>query len=110
MDLDWTSVWEDDVVDHASLAALLARAFPRSRSIGGERSWSSARPELRLVGRADGQGVAHAAVLRRFLQIDGRAPLVGDVGLVAVHPAPHRPGFGAPPLTKNRGTPGRVRL
>ena len=51
MDLDWTSVWEDDVVDHASLAVLLAQAFPRTRSIGGEQSWSSARPELRLVGR-----------------------------------------------------------
>jgi len=102
MDLDWTSVWEDDVVDHASLAALLAQAFPQTRRIGGEQSWSSARPELRLVGRADGQVVAHAAVLRRFLQIDGRAQLVGDVGLVAVDPARHGAGLGAALLTQVR--------
>ena len=102
MDLEWTSVWEDDVVDHASLAALLARAFPRTRSIGGEQSWSSARPELRLVGRADGRVVAHAAVLRRFLQIDGCAQLVGDVGLVAVDPARHGTGLGAALLAQVR--------
>src|SRR5512133_711013 len=102
MDLDWTFVWEDDVVDHAELAVVLARAFPRSRSIGGEQSWSSARPELRIVGRADGQVAAQAAVLRRFLQIDGRAQLVGDVGLVAVDPARQRSGLGAELLTQIR--------
>jgi len=37
MDLDWTSVWEDDVVDHAELAVVLARAFPHSGRIGGEQ-------------------------------------------------------------------------
>ena len=102
MDLDWTSVWEDDVVDHAELAVVLARAFPHAGRIGGEQSWSSARPELRLVGRADGQVVAHAAVLRRFLQIDGRAQLVGDVGLVAVDPARHGSGLGAALLVRVR--------
>ena len=39
--------------------------------------------------------VAHVAVLRRFLQIDGRALLVGDVGLVAVDPARQGCGLGA---------------
>ena len=102
MDLDWTSVWEDDVVDHAELAVVLARAFPHAGRIGGEQSWSSARPELRLVGRADGQVVAHAAVLRRFLQIDGRAQLVGDVGLVAVDPARQGSGLGADLLSRVR--------
>ncbi len=102
MDLDWTSVWEDDVVDHAELAVVLARAFPHAGRIGGEQSWSSARPELRLVGRADGRVVAHAAVLRRFLQIDGRAQLVGDVGLVAVDPARHGSGLGAALLVRVR--------
>ena len=102
MDLDWTSVWEDDVVDHAELAVVLARAFPHAGRIGGEQSWSSARPELRLVGRADGRVVAHAAVLRRFLQIDGRAQLVGDVGLVAVDPARHGSGLGAALLARVR--------
>ena len=102
MDLDWTSVWEDDVVDHAELAVVLARAFPHAGRIGGEQSWSSARPELRLIGRADGQVVAHAAVLRRFLQIDGHAQLVGDVGLVAVDPTRHGTGLGAALLAQIR--------
>ena len=97
---EWTSVWEDDVDDHASLGRLLARAFPRSRTLGGAQSWSSARPELRLVGRVDEQVVAHAAVLRRFLQIDGHAQLVGDVGLVAVDPARHGTGVGAALLAR----------
>ena len=102
MDLDWTSVWEDDVVDHAELAVVLARAFPHAGRIGGEQSWSSARPELRLVGRTDGHVVAHAAVLRRFLQINGRAQLVGDVGLVAVDPARQGSGLGAALLGRVR--------
>lgn len=102
MDPEWMSVWEDDVDDHAPLGDLLARAFPRTRAIGGRQSWSSARPELRLLGRADGQVVAHAAVLRRFLQVDGRAQLVGDVGLVAVDPARHGTGLGAALLVQVR--------
>ena len=96
VDIRWTSVWEDDIQDHGELAALLAKAFSRSRTpFGGERSWSSARPELRVVGRRDGHVVAHTAVLRRFLQIDGRAQLVGDVGLVAVDPNRQGAGLGA---------------
>ena len=97
----WTSVWEDDVDDHAGIGALLARAFPRSRTpFGGARSWSSARPELRLIGCSDGVAVAHVAVLRRFLQIEGRAQLVGDVGLVAVDPDRHGTGLGAELLSR----------
>ncbi len=100
---EWTSVWEDDVADHAELAALLARAFPRSRTpFGGGRSWSSARPELRVVGRHDGQVVAHTAVVRRFLQVDGRAQLVGDVGLVAVDPERQGTGLGIALLAQTR--------
>jgi nodulation protein A len=105
MGTEWESVWEDDVEDHAELAALLARAFPRSRTpFGGERSWSSARPELRLVGRRACKIVAHTAVLRRFLQIGGRAQLVGDVGLVAVDPTQQGTGLGAALLAQTRET------
>jgi nodulation protein A len=101
--VEWTSVWEDDIDDHECLAALLARAFPRSRTpFGGARSWSSARPELRLVGVAGGQAIAHLALLRRFLQIDGQAQLVGDVGLVAVDPDRHGTGLGAELLVRTR--------
>jgi nodulation protein A len=96
----WSSAWEDDLLpgDHAEVAALLASAFPRSSTpFGGERSWSSARPELRLLARGPGTAgvVAHAGVLRRFVQVDGRSQLVGDVGLVAVDPARHGSGLGA---------------
>ena len=103
--VEWTSVWEDDVVDHECLAVLLARAFPRSQTpFEAGRSWSSARPELRLVGFADGQAVAHAGVLRRFLQVDGRAQLIGDVGLVAVDPRRHGTGLGAELLARTSAT------
>lgn len=101
----WTVQWEDDVDDHAAIAALLARAFPRSRAlVGGARSWSTARPELRLIGRADGQPVAHLGVLRRFVQVDGQAQLVGDVGLVAVDPVRQGSGLGAALLAGTRTT------
>lgn len=101
--VEWTSVWEDDVEDHEAIAALLARAFPRSLTpFGGSRSWSSARPELRLVGAAEGRPVAHTAVLRRFVQVGGRPQLIGDVGLVAVDPDRHGTGLGAELLTRTR--------
>lgn len=98
--LDWSVTWEDDLVpgDHAALAALLARCFPRSRtSFVHGRSWSSGRPELRLVGRCDGRPMAHLGVLRRFLRVGGqdRFLLVGDVGLVAVDPDARGRGVGA---------------
>jgi len=90
-DTTWSWRWETslDVVAHTQIAALLARSYARrSWSFTDARSWFGARPELRVVGCRDGEPVAHAGVVRRFL----RAPdhdvslLVGDVGLVAVHP------------------------
>jgi nodulation protein A len=100
--VEWVHTWEDDLVDddHAALGALLARCFPRSFTpFGPGRSWSSARPELRLVGCAAGRPVAHLAVLRRFLQVGSGADavpvLVGDVGLVAVDPDARGSGLGA---------------
>ncbi len=104
--LTWATTWEDDLTDddHAVLGALLARCFPRSRTpFGPGRSWSSARPELRLVARDDGGPVAHLAVLRRFLQVGGVAVPVGDVGLVAVDPARQGGGTGAALLARGRG-------
>ncbi|MCO1655927.1 GNAT family N-acetyltransferase [Pseudonocardia humida] len=88
--VDWSLTWEDDLDAgaHAELAGLLRRCFPRSRRLDGSRSWASARPEVRLVGRRDGRAVAHIAVLRRYLRVagDDRDLLVGDVGLVGVDP------------------------
>ena len=96
-DLRWSLTWEDDVTadEHAGLAALFARCYPRSRTpFTGTRSWSSGRPELRVVAHAGGRPVAHLGVLRRFLRVAEQEAslLVGDVGLVAV--APDRQGVG----------------
>lgn len=94
-DVVWSLAWEDDVTPeaHAALAGLLSRCFPRTPF--ADRSWSSGRPELRLIGRDGARIVAHLGVLRRFLQVDGSAQLVGDVGLVAVDPAAQGRGVGA---------------
>ena len=103
----WAQTWEDDLTadDHAALGALLARCFPRSYTpFGPGRSWSSARPELRLVARAAGRPVAHLAVLRRFLQVGAEAVVVGDVGLVAVDPTAQGRGLGAELLERCRTT------
>lgn len=103
----WATTWEDDLTedDHVALGALLARCFPRSFTpFGPARSWSSARPELRLVARCDGLPVAHVAVLRRFLQVGDVSVVVGDVGLVAVDPDRQGSGLGAALLTRCRGT------
>jgi nodulation protein A len=105
--LSWTATWEDDLGDddHAALGALLARCFPRSFTpFGPGRSWSSARPELRLVGSVAGRPVAHLAVLRRFLQVGDVAVLVGDVGLVAVDLDVQGSGVGAALLARCRST------
>jgi nodulation protein A len=98
VELDWSTHWEDDLPDaeHQELAALLRACFIRSRSgFPGAQSWASGRPELRLVARAGGRPVAHVAVLRRFLQHPAGAQLVGDVGLVGVHPDRQGTGLGA---------------
>jgi nodulation protein A len=104
-DPSWAWTWEDDLDgdDHAALGALLARCFPRSRtSFGPGRSWSSARPEQRLVGSAAGRPVAHLAVLRRFLQVGEVPVVVGDVGLVGVDPDAQGSGVGAILLARCR--------
>jgi nodulation protein A len=94
----WAQVWEDDLTadEHTLLADLLAQAFPRSTAFTGTRSWSSGRPELRLVAWRDGRAVAHLGILRRFLRVPerGTSVLVGDVGLVAVTPREHGTGLG----------------
>jgi nodulation protein A len=100
---DWTTVWEDDLGadDHDRLGALLARCFRRSRTpFGPGRSWSSARPELRLVCSVEGRPLAHLGVLRRFLQVEGGSVLVGDVGLVAVDPDVQGGGVGTALLAR----------
>jgi nodulation protein A len=103
-DLCWSVTWETDLHDaaHPGLAALLTRAYAgEAHRFAGGRSWAGARPEVRVVGRRDGTPVAHAGVVRRFLRAlpdPGHGAdehvLVGDVGLVAVHPDHHGRGLG----------------
>jgi nodulation protein A len=87
----WSCRWETglDPGDHEAVAGLLRQSYAGSTTTFGRgHSWAGARPELRVLGHQDGELVAHAGLVRRFL----RAPdhdtsvLVGDVGLVAVHP------------------------
>lgn len=89
----WATHWETTLSaeEHVELAELLARAFPHTAAFGQGQSWAGSRPELRIAGRIDGQLVAHAATIRRFLRApdddhDDHDVLVGDVGLVAVDP------------------------
>lgn len=104
-EVSWAVRWEDDLGDddHAALGALLGRCFSRT-PFGPGRSWSSARPELRVVGSAAGRPVAHLAVLRRFLQVEDAPVLVGDVGLVGVDPDRRGAGLGAALLARGRST------
>jgi nodulation protein A len=96
--LEWQQVWESDVPEdlHEALAALLVRAYPTHAAVFvGRRSWSGARPEVRVVGLAGDRPVAHFGILRRFLRADGEDDvLVGDGGLVAVDPEYQARGVG----------------
>jgi nodulation protein A len=87
----WRLEWENDLSaeNHEGLAIMLARAYPLFGDLFRDgRSWSGARPELRVVGYDGERPIAHLGVLRRFLRVPdtGAAVLVGDVGLVAVDP------------------------
>lgn len=89
--MTWTVTWENDVLaaEHAALAGMLARAYPRHAELfRGGRSWSGARPEVRIIGSAGDRPIAHLGLLRRFLRVpgSGASVLIGDVGLVAVDP------------------------
>lgn len=81
--------------DHDRLAAMLRAAFPdHVHAFPERRSWSGARPELRVVAEdADGP-VAHAGALRRFVQVGDVEQLVAVVGLVAVRPDRQGRGIG----------------
>jgi nodulation protein A len=95
----WSVTWENDMstAGHEALAVLLGRAFPHNaEQFRGTRTWSGARPEVRVVGSVDGRPIAHLAILRRFLRVpDTDADvLVGDAGLVSVDPDVQGTGIG----------------
>lgn len=98
----WSCRWETSLEprEHHAVAALLARSYARSATTFPRgRSWAGARPELRVLGHQDGELVAHAGLARRFLHAPDHdhdtSVLVGDVGLVAVHPGRQGQGLGA---------------
>jgi nodulation protein A len=85
----WEYWAENDVTKarHQALHRMLTESFPYTAGqFGAARSWAGARPERRVVGLLAGRPVAHAGLLRRFLRIGAAEQLVGEVGLVAVHP------------------------
>ena len=87
--ISWESTPENDIspLVHQQLNTLLRAAFPYTvDQFRDGRSWAGARPERRVIGWADGRPVAHTGLLRRFLRVGGQEQLVGEVGLVAVHP------------------------
>jgi nodulation protein A len=85
-----TVAWEDELApdDHFAIAALLRDCFPATaRMFTNARTWGGARPEIRFLVRSRGSVIGHAAVLRRFVRVGDEEQLVGNLGLVAVHPA-----------------------
>jgi nodulation protein A len=110
---EWSLTWEDDLVDaeHEALAGLLRPCFPRSAEVlTGPRSWISGRPELRVIAEQAGRPVAHLGVLRRFLQFESGPQLIGDIGLVAVHPDRRGTGLGAELLARTAAALHRLDL
>ncbi|WP_016698138.1 GNAT family N-acetyltransferase [Actinoalloteichus spitiensis] len=99
----WFHRWEGELtpLDHLRIAELLSAAFvSTSHQFRDARSWAGARPELRLVACAGDTVVAHAAVLRRFVRVGRADQLVGELGLVAVHPDAQGNGLGAQLLAR----------
>lgn len=98
-ELHWALRWEADLAedDHAALHALLVRGFDAlPGAFGDGRSWSSARPEGRIVGYGEEGPVAHLGFLRRTLRVeeDDAALLAADAGLVCVDPPLQGSGVG----------------
>lgn len=105
--LRWALAWENDISTerHASFARMLAGAYPDYAELfRGERSWSGARPEARIIGDSGDRPIAHLGLLRRFLRVPGNGAslLVGDVGLVAVDPDFQGQGVGSTLLDQSR--------
>ncbi len=92
----WSLHWEADLsrAEHDALGALLAKIYPAYEATFRERSFAYARPEGRIVGYEDQRPIAHLGFLRRMLRLDAGAQLVGDVGLVGVHPDLRGTGLG----------------
>ncbi len=101
----WRQVWEARLTarDHDDLRPLLASVFPRHASSGVYRkhSWASGRPDLRLVGYAGDEPVAHVAVAPRLVLVGGRPLLVADTGMVGVRPSHRGTGLGLELLARH---------
>ncbi|MFD7982308.1 GNAT family N-acetyltransferase [Kitasatospora indigofera] len=111
--ITWELIPENDVDPrlHRELNALLRESFPyTTEEFRDGRSWAGARPERRLIGRSGGRPVAHTGLLRRFLRVDDQDQLVGEVGLVAVHPRLQGTGVGREMADRTRRALAGLRL
>ena len=90
-ELRWTLAWESETRGsdtRASRGRWPCRSRPTPSSTGERAVGAFARPEVRIIGELGDHVVAHLGVLRRFLRVldTGASVLVGEVGLVMVHP------------------------
>jgi nodulation protein A len=90
----WFTVhWEGDLTltVHQDIAYTLRQAYPDIAVLFPKaRSWAGLRPELRLLAWTAAGVVGHYAVARRFIQVGRADQLVGETGLLAIHPDVHR--------------------
>ncbi|UKD51076.1 hypothetical protein L3Q65_24420 [Amycolatopsis sp. FU40] len=105
--VEWVTRWEGDLAheEHDALSAMISLTFERidpgsSAHFRDGRSWAGERPEIRLYARNQKGVRAHISVKRRFVRVSGRDQLVGDIGMVAVHPEAQRTGLGTETLRK----------
>ncbi|HEV2006591.1 MAG TPA: GNAT family N-acetyltransferase, partial [Candidatus Limnocylindrales bacterium] len=73
---------------------ILWAAFPAGDEGFSEDDWQHALGGVHFVLELDGAIVAHAAVVERALEVDGRPVRTGYVEAVATHPARQASGFG----------------
>lgn len=91
----------------------MSRIYPNHEAtFRGDRSWSGARPEGRVIGYDGTRPIAHLGFLRRMVRIDGGVAsfLVGDVGLVGVEPECQGSGHGRHLLTESATVFGDLEL
>ncbi|PDT18984.1 nodulation N-acyltransferase NodA [Rhizobium hidalgonense] len=89
----WKVCWENELElsDHTELADFFRKTYGPTGAYNalpfeGARSWSGARPELRVIGY-DAHGVAaHMGLLRRFVRVGEVDLLVCELGLWGVRP------------------------
>ena len=81
-------------VETAAIRSILWAAFPAGDEGFSDDDWQHALGGVHFVLELDGSIVAHAAVVERALEVDGRPVRTGYVEAVATDPARQARGFG----------------